>query len=740
MLGIRVQEWRFSSRVMSPIIAAGIAAAFLVAAVLVLATRQSDRIAWERQSQLVSHVLSEQVAKVAHDQQSVTVWDDAVKNTQVLFDPKWVGSNLGSWMHDYFGHDEIFVLNGRDKPIYANVAGADVPVTTYATGHDRITPLVATLRLKLAGLPAADAAADPGKFHTADLAVVEGRPAIASVMPIVSDSGNVAQLPGSEFLHVSIRFLDADFLGGLSEDYLLDGPRFAWDAKARANEAAFPLRTNAGSVLGYFFWRPDRPGWRILWRTSPALGVALLVAGAIVAWLTRRLRRASRELEASEAQAQHLAFHDPLTGLPNRALFNDRFDRALAHSRTTGSKLALLYLDVDRFKNVNDTLGHPAGDDLIRKLSRRLTSLVRSADDVSRLGGDEFGVIQTGVKDVGDVESLCERIIAAVAQPFQLLGNSAFVGVSIGVAIAPADGVDHAELVRKADIALYRAKLEGRNRFRIFEQEMDFTLQHRREIERELRQALEGGGQLEVVYQPLYSARTEDMVGVEALLRWHHPTHGTISPSVFIPIAEEAGLIHAIGDWVLQQACRTAVLWPLDHVAVNVSAVQFRSQHFAARVLDILRETGMAPNRLELEVTESVLLDSAELSARTLEALRAAGVRIALDDFGIGYSSLAYLRKYPVDKIKIDRSFVQNLGTDMASDAIVEAMVSLARALGVDVTAEGVETQQQREVLTSIGCDELQGFLLSASVSAATIDRLLGVQGRAIPGLIASAA
>jgi diguanylate cyclase (GGDEF)-like protein len=737
---VRSEKWRFSTRVLLPIVAAGAATALLVAAVLVLATRESDRVAWERQSRLVSHVLSAQVQRIPHDQESVTIWDDAVVKTKLRYDAEWVDINLGAWMHDYFGHDQIFVLNSGNEPVYASIDGANAEVSAYESNREKVAPLVLALRTALADSAPGDVAADPARFHNADLVVIGGRPAIASVLPLVSDSGNVQQTPGSEFLHVSVRFLDGSFLDQLRQDYLLEGPRFAWVAYAGPSEEVFPLSTNAGDVLGYFIWQPDRPGWRILRRTAPALGAALFVVGAIVALLTRRLRRASRELEASEAQAQHLAFHDTLTGLPNRALFNDRFDRALADSRRTGAQLAILYLDVDRFKNVNDTLGHPAGDDLIRELARRLTGLMRGADDVSRLGGDEFGVIQTGVTSTRDVEALCERIIAAVAQPFHLLGSSAFVGVSIGVAIAPQAGVDHAELVRKADIALYRAKVEGRNLFRIFSDEMDFTVQRRREIERELREALEVGGKLEVVYQPLYSARTAGMVGVEALLRWHHPTHGTIPPGVFIPIAEEAGLIHELGDWVLREACKAAVRWPLHHVAVNVSAVQFRSQRFAARVLDILRETGMAPNRLELEVTESVLLDSAELSAVTLEALRAAGIRIALDDFGTGYSSLTYLQKYPVDKIKIDRSFVQNLGSDAASDAIVEAMVNLARALRVEVTAEGVETVQQRDALKRIGCDELQGFLLSPPVTADTVDRLLAMSEPAEPNVVASAA
>jgi diguanylate cyclase (GGDEF)-like protein len=478
----------------------------------------------------------------------------------------------------------------------------------------------------------------------------------------------------------------------------------------------------------------------MLTQMAPTLILAVLLVAGLIAILARRLRRASQELEASEAQAQHLAFHDSLTGLPNRALFNDRLDRALSEARRTNTKVALHYLDLDRFKNINDTLGHPAGDDLIRELGRRLCSLVRSGDCVARLGGDEFAILQPGAAGAEDVAALCSRIIQAVAKPFDLLGNSAFVGVSIGVAIAPDAGVDRAELVRKADIALYRAKLEGRNRFRIFSEEMDIFVQRRRAIERELREALIAGNQLAVVYQPLYAAATSEPVGVEALLRWNHPKQGVVPPNTFISIAEESGLIHEIGEWILVEACKAATRWPVNRVAVNVSPVQFRSSHFAARVLQILADTGLEPSRLELEVTESVLLDVNDLSTATFNALRAAGVHIALDDFGTGYSSLSYLHKYPVDKIKIDRSFVQNIESDVASDAIVQAMVDLARAIGVEVTAEGVEKSEQRDFLVNIGCNQLQGYLLSKPMPAADIDRLLGVGQSAGARAIATAA
>jgi diguanylate cyclase (GGDEF)-like protein len=720
-------QWNFSTRILLPVVLAGAATVLLVAGVLLYATRESDRLSWDRQSLLVSHVLSEQVAKISHDLESVTIWDDAVRKTKLEFDREWIDINLGVWMFDYFGHDRAFVLNDRDEPIYAMVDGAGAELSTYEPERQTIAPLAKQLRALLRTAAHGDVAADPGRFRAADLVVVENRPAIASVLPIVSDSGEIEQAPGSEYFDVAVRFLDRSFLDGLMQQYLLDGARFAWTDDAASNEAAFPLADSAGKRIGFFVWQPNRPGQLLFTRMAPALALALILTALGISLLVRRLRRASTELQASEAQAQHLAFHDPLTGLPNRALFISRLDHSLIDSRRDGARIALLCLDLDRFKNVNDTLGHAAGDDLIRELAERLSGLTRANDCVARLGGDEFAILQCGVTSLEDVVALCERIIQTVSHPFELLGNAAFVGVSIGVAVAPDCGVDRAELMRKADIALYRAKYEGRNRFRIFSDEMDFFVQRRRRVEAELREALASGDQLEVVYQPLYATNSGAMCGIEALLRWNHPKHGVVSPGVFVPIAEESGLILAMGDWVLREACRAGKRWPVRRVAVNVSPVQFRSPLFATKVLDMLRETGLEPNRLELEITESVLLDMAEIVEPTFSKLRGAGVRIALDDFGTGYSSLTYLQKYPVDKIKIDRSFVHNLDADAASDAIVQAIVDLARAMGVEVTAEGVETVAQRDALKRIGCDELQGFLLSKPLSVEDMDALLAM-------------
>ena len=717
-------KWRFSSRVLLPILVVGTAAIALVAGVLFLATRESDDIASERQYLLVSHALTASFAKITRDQESVSVWDEAVQRSKGDLDFDWFDANFGIWLYDYFGHDRTYVLDANDKPIYGMMDGERADPSSFTTSSTALSPLVKRLREDMRAGKLPEGATSPS---LANLVMIEARPAMASIVPIISDTGRIVETPGSERLHVSIRFLDGTFLESLSKQYLLKGPRFAWnDDDIAANEAGFPLKKTSGVVLGYFVWQPERPGGRVLTKTAPALGAALFLVGGIVTLLVRQLRRASSELQASEAQAQHLAFHDPLTGLPNRSLFLSRLEHNLIDTRRDGARIALLYLDLDRFKNVNDTLGHAAGDVLIRELAGRLSGLTRGRDCVARLGGDEFAILQCDVTSSQDVVALCERVIQAVSHPFELLGNAAFVGVSIGVAIAPDSGVDRAELMRKADIALYRAKYEGRNRFRIFSDEMDFFVQRRRRVEAELREALAAGDQLKVVYQPLYATMTGTMCGMEALLRWNHPKHGIVSPGVFVPIAEESGLIHAMGDWVLRQACLAGKRWPVRRVAVNVSPVQFRSPLFAQKVLDTLRETGLEPHRLELEITESVLLDMAEIVEPTFATLRGAGVRIALDDFGTGYSSLTYLQKYPVDKIKIDRSFVHNLDADAASDAIVQAIVDLARAMGVEVTAEGVETAAQRDALKRIGCDELQGFLLSSPLSVEDMDALLG--------------
>lgn len=416
----------------------------------------------------------------------------------------------------------------------------------------------------------------------------------------------------------------------------------------------------------------------------------------------------------------HLATHDTLTGLPNRALFRDRLTQCLAECHRDGGAVAVLYLDLDRFKEVNDSLGHAAGDRLLVQVAARIKATLRESDTLARLGGDEFAIVQRGASQPSDAEALCLRIIATVKDPFDLGGHQASIGVSIGVAIraAEAAAVDSGILIQEADVALYRSKEEGRGTFRFFQEEMNRRLQERKALEADLRRAL-SEGELRLYYQPQVSTNGERLVGAEALIRWQHPERGNVRPDQFIPLAEETGLIVPIGDWVLRTACRQVAEWPaLGRVAVNVSPVQFRQAGFADKVRDALVSSGLEASRLELEITESILLNDTEEMLAILAELRELGVSIAMDDFGTGYSSLGYLRKFRFDKIKIDRSFVRNLGESPDSTAIIRAVLGMSRALGIRSNAEGVEDMGQMALLSQEGCEEAQGFLFGHPMPA----------------------
>jgi diguanylate cyclase (GGDEF)-like protein/PAS domain S-box-containing protein len=427
----------------------------------------------------------------------------------------------------------------------------------------------------------------------------------------------------------------------------------------------------------------------------------------------------------AEAHSRYLALHDALSGLANRTLLNDRVDKELARLASGGRNCALLYIDLDGFKDVNDRHGHQAGDELIREFASRLSALVRGGDTVARIGGDEFAVLACDVHDSATLEALCGRILDAARKPFEVSGMKAFVSASIGVVLASEPDCRYTDLLRKADVALYKAKSKGRNCFRMFHDDMDERRKRRRIIESELRKALETGTGLDIHYQPIYANGSEMLVAVEALVRWRHPTLGFLGPTQFVPVAEETGLIVPLGEWVLDTACRTIGRWSDISLAVNISPVQLRDPYLAVRILGIVEECGFDSRRLQLEITENALFNADGVVACSLRDLRAAGVKVALDDFGTGYSSLAHLRRLEVDKVKIDRSFVQYLGQSADSGAIVHAVANIGKTLGLIVTAEGVETEEQRAFLASTGCTELQGYLFSRPVPAEEIAELL---------------
>ena len=444
------------------------------------------------------------------------------------------------------------------------------------------------------------------------------------------------------------------------------------------------------------------------------------------------------EQRASEVKIEYMAHHDALTDLANRVLLNERLEQALGRRIHREEMVAVHHLDLDQFKAVNDTFGHPAGDKLLKIVAERLRALVGETDTIARMGGDEFVIVQAPITDPADATALAQLIIGSISEPFDLDGHQALIGASIGIAVGPNDGLRPDRLLRNADLALYRAKGDGRGTFRFFEPAMDLQMQTRRVMEQDLRRALPAG-EFELYYQPVVNLASSEISGFEALIRWNHPVKGMIAPASFIPLAEEIGFIVPLGEWVIRQACVTAAEWPEHlHVAVNISAAQFRSPGLMQVIVGALAASRLSPTRLEIEITETVLLQNKETTLAALHQLRALGIRIAMDDFGTGYSSLTYLQCFPFDKIKIDRSFVKDITENTGSLNIVRAVAALANGMGMTATAEGVETSEQLDRITSEGCTEMQGYLFSRPLPVSEIERLF-ISRREAPGRIVAA-
>jgi diguanylate cyclase (GGDEF)-like protein len=522
------------------------------------------------------------------------------------------------------------------------------------------------------------------------------------------------------------------FSNGEHAVLLLAYPKAQAMADARKLQLALGVMTLLGLLLvGLATWKAAGRITQPLARLDEAAGrlasgehVQVRVRGEDeLARLANSFNEMAGKIAEREQRITQLAFNDTLTGLPNRTMFQQALEHYFRAAEGNGTLFALHCLDLDQFKVINDTLGHPAGDALLVEAAKRVQQAARG-HFVARLGGDEFVVLQSVTEDRDSIDRLAREILLAMAQPLNVDGNEFVPSTSIGIAIAPEDGADGGTLLRNADLALYRAKEAGRGTYAFFEESLNQRAQQRRQLESDLRLALERD-EFELLYQPLFDLEQNRICSFEALLRWRHPTLGLISPVEFVPVAEDTGLIVPIGAWVLREACARAARWPEQiRVAVNVSAVQFHRGALSETILRALADSGLEPNRLEVEITESIFLDGGEATLRLLHALRALGIRIALDDFGTGYSSLSYLQSFPFDKLKIDRSFIQNLLTRDGATAIVHAITELANALGIETTAEGVEETAQLMELRAHGCSSVQGFLFAEPMSAADVETL----------------
>jgi len=677
---------------------------------------RADDVALHQERQLFARAIAQRRGFILRDIESIVASDNAVDRLWNAFDWTWAHNRVGLRLKNYFDQSHVFVVDSSDRFVYAMAGWSSVDPKWFGTATADLSPVIDAMRGRPSPLKPEDietsrtqtgaSLARPARASRVQMFM--GRPAIVAAVAV--SGTDLTRLPNQPPpIVLSVTYLRDKFLAAMSRRLELPHLRITGLTTPVGQDNTFDLYDEAGRPLARFAWTPKRPGAEIIRNVMPFLGIALAAFVLLTSLVVRYMRRTEATITAGEHQLRHLAMHDALSGLPNRSFFGERLAELIEEVRRTGHTAAVLSIDLDRFKEVNDTLGHLIGDALIRTVGQRLARLLRPSDLVARLGGDEFAVITPDVGELGDLQTLADRIINALRAPFAVMGHTLAIGASIGITSITRETGDVADIMRRADVALYRAKNEGRNRACIYDEAMDADLRERKEMERDLKDAIEYND-LMIAYQPLVGPSGEAMVGVEALCRWHHPTRGDIPPAQFIPVAEHSELIIPLGEWVLRQACLEAKAWPALMLAVNVSPLQFRRPDFVKMVARILNETGFPPERLELELTESTLVGNVEEAGTAMRQLKALGVQFALDDFGTGYSSLLYLRTFPFDKLKIDRSFVSNIENAADSAAIVHAVVSLGRGLGMKVTAEGVETAEQHLFLRAAGVHSLQGF------------------------------
>src|SRR5512143_3507591 len=725
-----------------------VAVAIVCIVVAVLSSAQrADEVAVEHEKQLLSHALGSFGERVLREVDSVASSESAIKNIRTKFDPAWAKQRVGLWLETFFEHDYIFIFDGSDKVAYSLVGRHAVDPTWIESARAELNPVLDFMRgrdsslrdtIRLNELSLTDGGAHP---QAAVIRRLLGRPAVIAAVAVGPVEGILPALDNAAPIVMSVKFIDRNALSNIAGQLRLNHLRRVEDDRVPPGDFVYELYSPSGSHIGSFAWTPNQPGAEIVHNVVPFIAVALAGFALLAAFVLRYMRRTAATIATGETRLRHLAMHDPLCGLPNRIFFGERLEAVIEEVRNGSTPAAVFYIDLDHFKDVNDTLGHHVGDELIRNVTLRLSHTLRGGDLVARLGGDEFAVISSVAGDSEKMMGLAQRIISAICSPYSISGQNIIIGSSIGIAVIEKNCGTATDIMRYADMALYRAKNEGRNRACIYDDAMDAGLSTRKLLEADLREAIEND-HLQLLYQPVVNKSGETVVGVEALCRWNHPIRGEIPPSEFIAIAEHSGLIIDLGNWVLRRACMDGKAWPDLTIAVNVSSLQFRRIDFVEVVERILKETNFDPERLELELTESVLLGNVDTVETAMIRLKTLGVRLALDDFGTGYSSLLYLRRFPFDKLKIDRSFVRSIEKAADAAAIVHAIVSLGRGLGMKVTAEGVETADQQLFLRAAGVHSMQGYRFGRPVSIAEISARLrapsAFQPHEIPAALAS--
>jgi diguanylate cyclase len=702
------------------------------------AAHRADVVALDHERQLFTQAVAERRIQVLREAENIVTSSESIRRIWLRYDPNWVHARVGLRLKTFFDHDYVFVIDSSDRFIYALLGREAVNPASFGSALGDLQTVIDDVRGRRA--LRANAEVEPAEIdpntgvnrpaRTARVQTFLGRPAIVAALAAVASDDSVQIPDGPSPILITVSLIDGKYLGRLSQRLKLPNLRMVTAQMLGSEEQILGVLNDESRPVASFAWTPNRPGTEVMAQTLPFVAIALAGFVVLAAFVVRYARRTAAKIAAGEDRLRQLAMQDPLSGLPNRTLFSERLEALVQEVRHGRSTAAVMSIDLDHFKDVNDTLGHHVGDALIAAVAQRLCRIVRNEDLVARLGGDEFAVLSFGACDRNTLETVAARIIETLSAPYQVAGHTLVIGASIGIVVIDRHSADAAHIMRYADMALYRSKNEGRNRACIYDAAMDADLTQRKQLETDLRTAIEQDG-LALAYQPLVSPDGERVVGVEALCRWPHPERGLVPPSQFIPVAERCELIIPLGEWVLRRACLDGKQWPQVVLAVNVSPLQFRRPDFVQVIERILRETGFDPARLELELTESTLIGNVEGAEMAMRRLKAMGVKLALDDFGTGYSSLFYLRTFPFDKLKIDRSFVASIETAAEAAAIVHAIVSLGRGLGMKVTAEGVESAEQQLFLRAAGVHSMQGFHFGKPMSLSDINERLAQQAYA---------
>lgn len=726
------------------------AAGLLLLAVIIYAAWTANRSATERDRLLLHNAIDRSILRTLNEQKSVGWWDEAyIKISSGAPDLEFLDSEFGIFLSETYGHNKIFLLDPQDRPVFVYTGNSRRDLSVFGRYEKILRPVIAEIRAGGTGTlrKRPDLFGDDQRHYrtiggaateahwSGHVIAVDGLPAVVTALTILPNV-DMSLKKGTPHLLVSIKYIDKEFVGDIGRLLLMDDLRVTPTRQTARGVVSDVLMGDDGQPTGYLSWTTRRPGKFLLSIILPLVFVGVLAVAAQAAIMLRRLSRTSRNLARQELRSRHAARHDSLSGLPNRAHFADNLTRTLSSPAITqGNQRAIVaYIDIDRFKDVNDTLGHSAGDALIKQVADRLKSHVRSGDFIARYGGDEFAILWIS-SDPRAATILAERIANAFVGTLDIEGQSLAVSASIGIAVAPDNGTTCEEVMRHADIALYEAKNAGRNCAVVFSDDMAEVVEERRRIELDLSVAL-NENQLDLCYQPIISCLSGDIIGAEALLRWRHPELGHISPAVFIPIAEQCGLMPAVGEFVLVRAMRDWHLWPSIEVSVNLSPVQFRQPDLVEQLERMIQQHHVDPRLFVLEITEGVLMDAGERTRHVLERIRAMGFKTALDDFGTGYSSLAYLCNFQFDKIKIDRSFVSGLSRSQSFQTIVQSVITLGKGLGMTIVAEGVETESEALTMTQFGCSEMQGYFFAKPMTVASLQDLLA-QNRRLGSCIA---